>query len=378
MGLIAGLVLHIVGMMSKVVKPNVHAAALFGRLRELATRCQNFRDIVLSLSSQELPLPVDSSTRDELRAGLFEEALLHSCQNFDCIVHLINEIYGIFQEDGLAYAAYGDSLGRIKIAWDQVEVDWHRVVTTQSIGCSRQLSQVSVALDSITYDCCEITIPEKVQEHLKLLPIGGSLNFRDAYAKELNTEEGRRRFLSYLKFYPKFVDGLIDSDNETIIRAAPAGWRRVSTLLFAGALVLAGFALIFIACWLGTFASLAEWPFTMDRVRNYGLTYLFLIMGSTAHVVVTLLKQDRSASLSSQVLSDWILRIHVRETAFYISALSLCCGSLAVPFLYSKGISWQTAFFIGYSYDSFIDLFLRRFEGAASASALKDAESKGA
>jgi hypothetical protein len=81
-----------------------------------------------------------------------------------------------------------------------------------------------------------------------------------------------------------------------------------------------------------------------------------------SHVVINLLKQDRSASLSPGALSKWILRLHVRQTAFLVTAVTLCLGAVALPFLTSKGISWQTAFFVGYSYDSFLDLFLKRFE----------------
>lgn len=346
--------------MRKVVKGNVRAAALFGRLRELAARSQKFRDAISALS-QEPPVPI-ATIRESMRVEIFEEVLLPLLSNFDCMAALIKEISSLLQKDGRAYSEYGDTLGRIKTAWEQIDADWYRVVAARSLDCSRQLARISTALDSITYDCCEITIPSRIKEHLELLPIGGTLDFRGAYDKELSAEEGRKRFLKYLHFYPTFIDGLIDIDNEIITRAAPPGWRRISTLFFAALFALAGFALIFIALWFGDFAKLAEWPFKSEHSREYYLTYAFLLIGSISHVVINLLKQDRSASSSSQILSDWILRIHVRETAFYISALSLCFGSLAVPFLFVKGISWQAAFFVGYSYDSFIDLFLKRFE----------------
>jgi hypothetical protein len=358
---------------SKIVMNETKADALFGRLRELATRAQNLRDVVLVLS-QDLPLLTDSAARDLARMALYEENFSHSDLNSKRIASLLEEICTISYGDGRAYSAYGDALGRIQIAWDKVEADWRKVVAARGRDCSRQLSRMASALDSLIYDSCEITIPSRIQDHLKLLPIGGALNFRDAYAQELSTESGRRRFLRYLNFYPAFVDGLIDLENETIIRAAPAGWRRISTLFFASVLALTGFMLILLACWLGTVANLSGWPFKIDRVKEYCLAYAFLLIGAIAHVVITLLKQDRSASSSSQALSDWVLRIHVRESAFYVSALSLCCGALAMPFLFATGISWQTAFFVGYSYDSFIDLFLRRFEGVVSSSAVLKSE----
>jgi hypothetical protein len=344
---------------------NKGKAALFGRLRELRARAQSLRDLAVTLQQQPAAF-ADPRTRDHEMQASLQENLRPITQNRKRIDLIMDEIRTLFNEDGDLYSAWGDTVSRIQVAWDQAKGDWLKIEELGAKDCSRQLARVVTALDSAIYDCCMITIPERIREHLKLLPIGGALNFREAYADELSTAKERQRFLSYLNLYPEFVDGLIDVKNEQIFRAASTDRRRWLTVFITAALATAGFGLILLACYLGDFAELPGWPFTSDRRKEHLLGYAFLLLGSLAHVVVTLLKQDREASGSFQALSDWILRIHVKENSFILSAVSLWLGSFAMAFLFKDGIDWKTAFFVGYSYDSFIDLFLQRFEKTAA------------
>ncbi len=307
----------------------------------------------------------DPEVRDhETRAVLDENfhVLSINCKHVELLAAEIRTL--LYENDDL-YSRWGDTLGEILTAWSQAEMDWLKIMACNAQDCSHQLSLVVTALDTIIYKCCVITIPERIKEHLTFLPIGGALSFGEAYADELSSKKERQKFLTYLNFYPGFVDGLIDVENEKIFRAAPSGWRRCFTLVITAALALAGFGWISLACHLGGFVSLHDWPFTMARLQEHEIGYAFLLIGSLAHVAVTLLKQDRGASGSSQTLSGWVLRVHVKENSFIISSISLWLGSAAMAFLFKDGIDWKAAFFVGYSYDSFIDLFLQRFEAVA-------------
>ena len=112
--------------------------------------------------------------------------------------------------------------------------------------------------------------------------------------------------------------------------------------------------------------NLSDWPFTLQRSSELLSAYLFLLLGAAGHVVVNMLKKDRAENASTRGLADWLLRVHVKETSFWASAATLSLAPLAMAFLF-KSVDWKTAFFFGYSYDSFIDLFLQRFEGMASS-----------
>jgi hypothetical protein len=341
------------------------AAGLFGRLREFRARVQSLRELAEKLQQQATAF-ADPGVRDrEMQVSLEENSPILTL-NHERMELLVGEIRTLLNESDDLYSGWGDTVGQIQVAWNQAYVDWQKIVGSNAKDCSRQLSRVVVTLDSIIYNCCVITVPDRITAHLKLLPIGGALNFREAYGDELSTTKERQRFLGYLNFYPDFVEGLIDVKSEQIFRAAPAGWRRWLTIAITAALATAGFGLIFLASYLGDLAHLRDWPFTGARLKEHLIGYAFLLIGSLAHVVITLLKQDREASGSFQALSDWVLRIHVKENSFIISAISLWFGSVAMAFLFKDGVDWKAAFFVGYSYDSFIDLFLQRFEATAA------------
>ena len=351
---------------SGVARPD-DANALFGRLRWLAARAQSLRDLALELRAHaSSAAPAAVRDRDP-RASAQEDAgrLERNCQE---ITAVMSEVSALLERSARLYSAWGDVVSRIQLAWENAAADWAQVGEEQVKDRARRLARIVEALESIIYDCGLATIPARITSHLRLLPIGGALQFRDAYADELPTAELRHRFLRYLANYPGYVYGLIDVDGERILRASPKAWRRGLTLPLTAALALGGFLLVYLACYLGDVAHLPDWPFDGKRLGEHLTGYAYLLLGALAHVVINLLKQDRAASRSSEALSDWILRIHVRETSYYISAVSLWLGSFAMAFLFKGHIDWKTAFFVGYSYDSFIDLFLQRFETAAATS----------
>ena len=64
-------------------------------------------------------------------------------------------------------------------------------------------------------------------------------------------------------------------------------------------------------------------------------------------------------------MTDWLLWVHVKETPIVYGIVSLWVGLVGMTALGQGGVSG--AFFIGYSLDSFVDLFLSRFETGATA-----------
>jgi hypothetical protein len=343
------------------------ASALFGRLRWLSARAQSLRDLALELRAHA-GAAAPAAVRDrDLRASVQEDAgfLERNCQEMTAV---LGEISALLERTTRLYSAWGDVVARIQLAWERAVAELAQVGEEHVKDRTRRLARMIAALESIIYYCGLVTIPSRITSHLQLLPIGGALQFRDAYADELPTAELRHRFLRYLANYPGYVYGLIDVDGERILRASPKAWRRGLTLPLTAALALAGFGLVYLACYLGDVAHLSDWPFDGKRLGEHLTGYAYLLLGALAHVVINLLKQDRAASRSTEAVSDWILRIHVRETSYYVSALSLWLGSFAMAFLFKDHIDWKTAFFVGYSYDSFIDLFLQRFEKAVATS----------
>jgi hypothetical protein len=97
--------------------------------------------------------------------------------------------------------------------------------------------------------------------------------------------------------------------------------------------------------------------------------YLFIVLGSLAHILVDAVKQARAQSRASfRAIDDWILWVHVREVPILSSIVSLWIGIVGLAW-FQPEFSLTSAFFVGYSIDSFVDIFLERFSGVATSSA---------
>lgn len=337
--------------------------ALDGRLRDLRAVAQSLRDFFAGLKERADAMADPELRQREVHTS-FEQALRVLDHDRQELESRLSEIRGILERDDKVYADYGDVLARLQISWEEVLSNWPIDPNTED-GVIQRLPKIITSLDAIVYDSGLVTIPNRIRDHLVLLPIGGSLSLRDAYSDELPRPEDQRRLLRYLSYYPGFISGLVDLDNECITRASPKTWRRSLTLVLTVGLALMGFGVIGLACALDRAVDLTEWPFKRERLGELLFGYAFLLLGALAHIIINLLKQDRAGGSSRQGLADWILRIHVKEASFLISAISFWLGAVAMAFLFAK-TDWKTAFFLGYSYDSFVELFLQRFERAVA------------
>jgi len=78
-------------------------------------------------------------------------------------------------------------------------------------------------------------------------------------------------------------------------------------------------------------------------------------------VGVDAIKQARNAQPGQLIaVEDGLLWIHINETGIIVGIVSLWIGYFGWLFIMGT-IDWQTAFLIGYSIDSFVDMFLQRF-----------------
>lgn len=341
--------------------------ALFGRLRDLRAVAQDLRGFAAELDQRTRAIEDPVSRQREVQAGLEEgrPVLSHDRSQIEDRLTEIRE--NVVGDDG-AYSAYGDVVARLESSWAEALTNWPlgRDLEEYAAQSAQRLPKLVASLDEMIYDCGLVTLPSRIRDHLALIPIGASLSFREAYGDELPAPEEQREFLSYLDLYPGFVDGLVDVEHGCIYRAAPQGPRRRQSLYWTVGIALLGFVLIALGCGAGYFLALKGWRFTPARFQELMVGYLFLLLGALAHVVVNLLKQDRANAAPTRGLSDWLLRIHVKEASFMLSAGSLAVAPVAMAFFFDS-VEWSTAFFVGYSYDSFLDLFLQRFEGVVSA-----------
>ncbi len=91
------------------------------------------------------------------------------------------------------------------------------------------------------------------------------------------------------------------------------------------------------------------------------ICYLFIIAGSVVHVLVCALKQLRTAQDGNVLaVEGWFDWFHIKEISNWAAVITLWIGLAGMIFVL-KTTDYVTAFFVGYSVDSFVDLFLTRF-----------------
>jgi hypothetical protein len=84
--------------------------------------------------------------------------------------------------------------------------------------------------------------------------------------------------------------------------------------------------------------------------------------------VVDALKQaQRRGAGSFLALEDWFLWVHVREAALLVGIVSVWAVLVGLALTLSQpgSITFITAFAVGYSLDSFLGLFITRFDTVA-------------
>ena len=140
----------------------------------------------------------------------------------------------------------------------------------------------------------------------------------------------------------------------------------MSYLMIFGAVVL-GVVITYVAANLGDWLNLANWPIHSDRSAELLVAYTLVIAGGVAHIAVQVLKQGRvEGAATFTAIEEWALWMHVKELSILAGIVTLWVGFIGLAVTMSH-IDWLTAFAVGYSIDSVADLYLQRFQSAASA-----------
>lgn len=341
--------------------------ATFGRIRAIRSHAQRLRDQAESLRTRLATIPDRTSRTDEVTASLnaIRPILTDSSREIEL---LIPEVLTLIKDEPELYGEYGDSIASLVSEWHATAADRVVLKKTTPSDAEHLLQRLAERLDEVVYRCCEVTLPSRILHHLNVVPIGDALNFRDAYREELPLAAQRRRFLQYLAHYPGAFPALVEVDNERLLRASSKKARRLLSLVATAVIALGGVGIIWLLCFLGPQGGrpgVNDWRFTTSDFRPFAAAYLFLIGGYSAHIIVNLLKQDREAAASTKSLTSWIMRVHVHEASYLLSAVLLWLG-IAVIARYKEAMNPITAFAIGYTYDSLSDLLIRKFDSAAS------------
>lgn len=259
--------------------------------------------------------------------------------------------------------AYSDALVRVGNGWEDLGVAWLRVRDGFAGGAATtSTEQVRALMADLVLSLAYLTVPARVNENLREIRVGGVLDFNRDFGDEIPDPEHQRKLLGWMLAHPRSVEGLIDVSSGTIVRGSPHAWRRALSFALiavtASAAVLAG-------------ARASQWMpqigLTPPRGLGDAATAWALVVayaGAIAHVLVAGLKQllRSGPSQGFAVLGNLTLWVHVNEGYMLTYALAVPVACVAALYTTAGAATAVTAFLVGYSVDSFLEVFLTRFD----------------
>jgi hypothetical protein len=255
---------------------------------------------------------------------------------------------------------FADSLETIKIAAARAN-GW---AATQT---SADATAVIAALDGLVEIAEIVTLPGRVNDHLRSVPVGETLDFAANFNDELPRDATlRQAVINYLAGHPRIVDGVFDVTHGLIYKKARSRFRRVCTYLTPAAL-----AIVVAPAVLVLVSRLDDSPFNLvktgwsqlDSGRALVGTYALVLVGAIIHLVVERSKLLKFGDAPIYVPAkglDW-LQLH-----WLGLSASLLPVLLVVVALHLTGQTDDfTCFLAGYGVDSVAGLVVSRL-GTAS------------
>jgi hypothetical protein len=291
-------------------------------------------------------------------------AALESKERFDrsqlAIDQRLSAVQDVFRESEGLHANYGDVIVEIGNRWETIAAHWPKG-DEEAAKLLARITEVDQEMARIVYLCALLTVPERVNQNLAAMRVGQAMDFRMQFKDEVPDEAQGKKILEYLGLHPNLVNGLVDIPSGVVYRSSASPARRWASIGAFAVFLALPVAVMYIP---GLLAAMG----VTTPVKSLLQTYAGIAAGSFVHIAITMLKQQRSGNSGSVILlTDWLLWVHVKETAIVFGIVSLwvaLIGLIALPNTLTAGMSG--AFFVGYSLDSFVDLFLSRFETTAS------------
>jgi hypothetical protein len=176
----------------------------------------------------------DVATRGaELHAALVEAAAVHDAADRQ-LAEYFDGMRALFDANADLYDLAGDEVASMRALLQPVARTWPRPPASDDpsaldeAGVIGQTAKATGLLDEVIFHAGLVTIPIRLNAHLRELRIGGALRFDDMFADEVPAAAARTKLLRYIDDIQQpstawSISSTVSSSGP--IGAAPAGWR---------------------------------------------------------------------------------------------------------------------------------------------------------
>lgn len=368
----------------------------YGTLRTIRAEIENLRDSLDAIRK------ANAADKSDNREKIFKPAWDENQEIIEANIMPVTGMFNRFSKEiytkepsgSELYDDKNDEVTRLENQWQRFVKIWDR------LGKSKKYDETAEFLDRIDdldkllcgmiYRINILTIPGRINNHIRSLWPGQQLNFLENFGDELCKKDDASSVLTYIKNHPRCIYGVINEEKGLIYKVDPGAVRKFFSFAMIG--IIWFFTFLFVA-FLPAVLSATRYPFSIAvpnmTIANISVTsldfasstpvdtkitgfflcvcYALVIIGGLAHVLVGGLKQAKSAPTGSRLaVEGWIQWFHINEQQNWAAALSLFVGFIFMLVIL-KTADYATAFFIGYSIDSIVDLFITRLDVTATA-----------
>ena len=269
-----------------------------------------------------------------------------------------------------------DPVRRVGNAWDQIQASPLVQNPRATFDVQTQLQQLN-AIDAlcqrIVFQVGLMTIPERVNEWLRLARPGYYIPFHVVFEDELPDFEDRVKVLRYLAWAPKALEGgLVQVESGLIYRFSQDPVHRLLTAAGVVAAFLSALLLIVGAC----YVPVPDWPLQPSHLGMMLIAWAAVLIGVVIHIGVGAAKRAQTQGQRPPIIAaeDTLLWINARFGHLLLKMLMALIGFFALAL--TAGIEEVTPFsmfLVGYSLDSVVEVFGASLEqrAAAQTAALK-------
>lgn len=317
--------------------------AQLARLRELRAEAQDLQ-----------------SALDSVRRG--ETTIKHYAAYIRKTVLDIQELLAVIRD--------GDTIRHLQNCWEQMMVN--PLLATPDVACEAQqqlhyLDMLDGQLRRIVFLTGYLTIPERVNQWLAQARPGYYIPFHLVFDDELPLREDRVRVLNYLAWSPQAIrGGIVDAANGLIYRYAEQRRSRVYSFLQIIFAFLICTGVVIGAC----YVRVPGWPIQSTQLYSFLVGWGAVLAGIVTHIAVSGVKRAQGEGGLPPVIAvgDLSLIINARVGHILLKLLLALIGFFGVVFASgANGVTLLNTFLLGYSLDSFIELFSASVEQRATA-----------
>jgi len=267
----------------------------------------------------------------------------------------------------------------IELIWEKIKSAW-RLDAAKPIEAIATMNTCAQYLDELVFICMQRRLAPQINDFLSNVETGHELDLGFVFGHDFpnDAEKRKRLILEVAQERGVLNSALVDASQGVVYRVAPdgQGWKSylpTAVLLLAVLIILGLLPLVKYMY--------SDWPFDSGKRTLLIFGYLLWMVGTFLHGLIEALRQIRSSTVPAfAAIDNWPVWFQIKQKAIFMGTLWVSLGFLLLVFLWKDlNLSeWRTLLLAGYSSDSLTELFVQRFERAASKvkDKIEDATSK--